>query len=475
MGERRLRRRRGGEGTSGRGAARHAAAEAGQLDAPRHGVPPRADGAAALRPRGGRPRRRRGRAWGPGGRRDVVPPGADSPAAERVLVAARRRADGARGETPPRATATRWCAPSSPCSSRPAATPTSSWRCFDADHGDRAEAVGWAGSRSAKRPSVYAHDALGWGACTGRATARRADEARRANRLGTADPLVRSTSARSPACAGQRSEAIAALHRARAQPRLPPVVRAGDGELLQRLEGPADVRRLLLAPRSSRSLPATAARTRGLHREPVRADQVAPTGVDIRFVPRPGGDPTLQMVQAHDATALAGWRARVTAVRDQLVRDITGRIALTSAAGGPARRHRCDAGAAQGQGGLATTRLDSRCTPTASGSPGRRSSSAYRSGYAADRSAGRRSSWRAPTGPRHATTAATVDATDGLRSYRRTCPELPAVSSPPPVDARLGSAASRSARSTRRQRRGRERRPRSPGRAGAAGQTRTGS
>ena len=85
--------------------------------------------------------------------------------------------------------------------------------------------------------------------------------------------------------------------------------------------------------------------------------QVAPAGVDVHFVLDQAEIPTLQMVQAHDSNGsgkLEG--AELTAVRDQLVRDITGHIALTMA-GRPVRLAVTGATLAlpKGQGGLATT------------------------------------------------------------------------------------------------------------------------
>jgi len=115
--------------------------------------------------------------------------------------------------------------------------------------------------------------------------------------------------------------------------------------------------------------------------------QVAPTGVDIRFVLDQAEIPTLQMVQAHDRDGsgrLEG--AELTAVRDQLARDITGRIALT-VGGRPARLAVTGATLAlpRGQGGLATTRLDLALHADGVRLSGTPEQLAYRSGYAADR------------------------------------------------------------------------------------------
>jgi tetratricopeptide (TPR) repeat protein len=111
---------------------------------------------------------------------------------------------------------------------------------FDADHGDHAEAVRLGRIAVGERPSVYAHDALGWalyrsGDCRGALA-----EARRANRLGTADPMVAFHLGAIAACAGQRAEAIAALHRAQGRnPDFHPIYGPEAVRLLQRLEGPA--------------------------------------------------------------------------------------------------------------------------------------------------------------------------------------------------------------------------------------------
>jgi len=170
--------------------------------------------------------------------------------------------------------------------------------------------------------------------------------------------------------------------------------------------------------------------------------QVAPTGVDIRFVLDQAEIPTLQMVQAHDRDGsgrLEG--AELTAVRDQLARDITGRIALT-VGGRPARLAVTGATLAlpRGQGGLATTRLDLALHADGVRLSGTPEQLAYRSGYAADRVG-----WkevvvaRADGAAVTATTAATVDRTDGLRSYPKDLLSSPADQLAATVDARLGS------------------------------------
>ena len=111
---------------------------------------------------------------------------------------------------------------------------------FDADHGDRAEAVRLGRIAVRERPSVYAHDALGWALYRSGDCGAALTEARRANRLGTADPLVAFHLGTIAACAGQRSEAIAALHRAQgANPGFHPLYGPETVKLLQRLEGPA--------------------------------------------------------------------------------------------------------------------------------------------------------------------------------------------------------------------------------------------
>ena len=170
--------------------------------------------------------------------------------------------------------------------------------------------------------------------------------------------------------------------------------------------------------------------------------QVAPAGVDVHFVLDQAEIPTLQMVQAHDSDGsgrLDG--AELTAVRDQLARDITDRIALT-VGGHPARLAVTGATLAlpKGQGGLATTRLDLALHATGVRLSGTPQQIAYRSSYATDRVG-----WkevvvaRAPGAAVTATTAAAVDRTDGLRSYPKDLLRSPADQLAATVDARLGS------------------------------------
>ena len=112
---------------------------------------------------------------------------------------------------------------------------------FDADHGDHAQAVRLGRIAVRERPSVYAHDALGWalyrsGDCgAALAEARAREPARR--------PPTRwspSTSARSRPAPRRRAEAIAALHRAQGRnPNFHPVYGPETVRLLQRLEGPS--------------------------------------------------------------------------------------------------------------------------------------------------------------------------------------------------------------------------------------------
>jgi ABC-type nickel/cobalt efflux system permease component RcnA len=170
--------------------------------------------------------------------------------------------------------------------------------------------------------------------------------------------------------------------------------------------------------------------------------QVAPAGVDVHFVLDQAEIPTLQMVQAHDSNGsgkLEG--AELTAVRDQLVRDITGHIALTMA-GRPVRLAVTGATLAlpKGQGGLATTRLDLALHATGVELARSPVELAYRSTYASDRVG-----WkevvvaRAPGAAVTATTASAVDRTDGLRSYPKDLLKSPADQLAATVDARLGS------------------------------------
>ncbi len=111
---------------------------------------------------------------------------------------------------------------------------------FDADHGDHAQAVRLGRIAVRERPSVYAHDALGWALYRSGDCRAALAEARLANRLGTADPLVAYHLGAIAACAGERDEAIAALHRAQGRnPRFHPIYGPDAARLLERLEGPA--------------------------------------------------------------------------------------------------------------------------------------------------------------------------------------------------------------------------------------------
>ena len=111
---------------------------------------------------------------------------------------------------------------------------------FDADHGDHAQAVRLGRIAVQERPSVYAHDALGWALYRSGDCGAALAEARLANRLGTADPLVAFHLGAIAACASRRAEAIAALHRAQGRnPNFHPVYGPETARLLQRLEGPS--------------------------------------------------------------------------------------------------------------------------------------------------------------------------------------------------------------------------------------------
>jgi ABC-type nickel/cobalt efflux system permease component RcnA len=169
--------------------------------------------------------------------------------------------------------------------------------------------------------------------------------------------------------------------------------------------------------------------------------QVSKAGVQVHFVLDQAEIPTLQMVQAHDADGsgkIDG--AEIAAVRDGLVRDITGAVSLT-VDGRPARLVPEGATLAfpHGQGGLSTTRLDLDLRADGVSLSTAPRQIAYTSAYATDRVG-----WkevvvaRAPGAAVTATTAATVDRTDGLRSYPKDVLASPASQLSATVDARLG-------------------------------------
>ena len=169
--------------------------------------------------------------------------------------------------------------------------------------------------------------------------------------------------------------------------------------------------------------------------------QVEKTGVRVHFVLDQAEIPTLQMIQAHDTDGsgtIAG--AENAAVRDALVRDITRAISLT-VDGRPAGLVAEGATLAfpKGQGGLSTTRLDLDLRAAGVSLANAPQRIAYTSTYATDRVG-----WkevvvaRAPGAAVTATTAATVDRTDGLRSYPKDVLASPASQLSATVDARLG-------------------------------------
>ena len=111
---------------------------------------------------------------------------------------------------------------------------------FDADHGDRAEAVRLGRIAVRERPSVYAHDALGWALYRSGDCRAALPEARAANRLESADPILAYHLGAIAACAGERSEAIAALQRAQGRnPRFHPLFGPDAARLLATLGEPA--------------------------------------------------------------------------------------------------------------------------------------------------------------------------------------------------------------------------------------------
>jgi tetratricopeptide (TPR) repeat protein len=111
---------------------------------------------------------------------------------------------------------------------------------FDADHGDRAEAVRLGRIAVGERPSVYAHDALGWALYRSGDCRAALPEARAANRLESADPILAYHLGAIAACAGERSEAIGALRRAQGRnPRFHPLFGPDAARLLATLGEPA--------------------------------------------------------------------------------------------------------------------------------------------------------------------------------------------------------------------------------------------
>jgi tetratricopeptide (TPR) repeat protein len=110
---------------------------------------------------------------------------------------------------------------------------------FDADHGDRAEAVRLGRIAVQERPSVYAHDALGWALFRSGDCRAALPEARAANKMGSADPLLAYHLGAIAACAGDRSEAVTALRRAQGHnPRFHPLYGPDAARLLARLGEP---------------------------------------------------------------------------------------------------------------------------------------------------------------------------------------------------------------------------------------------
>lgn len=110
---------------------------------------------------------------------------------------------------------------------------------FDADHGDRAEAVRLARIAVQERPSVYAHDALGWALYRSGDCGAALSEARAANRMGSADPLLAYHLGAIAACAGERTEAVTALRRAQGDnPRFHPLYGPDAARLLAKLAEP---------------------------------------------------------------------------------------------------------------------------------------------------------------------------------------------------------------------------------------------
>ncbi len=110
---------------------------------------------------------------------------------------------------------------------------------FDADHGDRAEAVRLGRVAVEERPSVYAHDALGWALYRSGDCRAALPEARAANKMESADPLLAYHLGAIAACAGKRTESVAALQRAQgSNPRFHPLYGPDAARLLAQLGEP---------------------------------------------------------------------------------------------------------------------------------------------------------------------------------------------------------------------------------------------
>ena len=110
---------------------------------------------------------------------------------------------------------------------------------FDADHGNRAEAVRLGRIAVKERPSVYAHDALGWALFRSGDCKAALSEARAANKMESADPLLAYHLGAIAACAGERIEAVTALRRAQgSNPRFHPLYGPDTVRLLAKLGEP---------------------------------------------------------------------------------------------------------------------------------------------------------------------------------------------------------------------------------------------
>ena len=237
---------------------------------------------------------------------------------------------------------------------------------FDADHGDRAEAVRLGPHRREASGRRCTRTTRSAGRSSAPATAvPRCPRPAPPNRLESADPLLAYHLGAIAACAGERTEAVAALRRAQGRnPRFHPALRARRGAAAA---SASEGRRHEAAPARPRLLALVAVPAAGAHPlgnftvNQYARIQVAPAGVDVHFVLDQAEIPTLQMIQAHDSDGsgtIDG--AETAAVRDALVRDITGAIALT-VGGRPARLVPAPAPRSAfpaGQGGLSTTRLD---------------------------------------------------------------------------------------------------------------------
>ena len=419
-------------------------------------VPPRARDHPELRARRGRPRRRRRRPWRSRGRRDLVHAGGHAPAAGGDRDRPRRRPErawrgrGGRGRLRPGAR--RWRR----SSRRPAATTTSSSRCSTPTTPPPAPiSQPWSNRPAravAERPSVVAHDALGWALFKAgrlrRGAARSAggDRARHGRSAARSTTSARSRTA--PATGPRRTlrsrRALWPRTRASTPSTRPPRSRSSIAS------GGRDAPPRHLA-RRPRHRPGGRARrrrasARQLHRQPVLRIEVGAHAVRIAQRARPGGDPDLPGAQPRRRRR----RRRALARGGRGGARQPGRRPPPAAGadrsnGAPATLavESAELAFVAGQGGLQTTRLDLLLRADGAELATAPATIEFTNTYAGDRIG-----WREivvahePGTAVLSTTAATVDRTDGLRSYPQELLESPPDQRSATVDARRATAAS---------------------------------